>query len=84
MRDSLFRHSAELYGIKWRVQTEEHNIEFVFLTEFVYDWAHYIGYRSTRFPLEMYTMHIKVRIRSYFLYSLSNTHFQLCITCGMC
>ena len=79
MRDSLFRRSAELCGMKWRMQTEEHNIGFVFLTEFVHDWANHTGYLSTRFPLEMYTLHIKIRKRSYFLYSLSNTHFQLCI-----
>jgi hypothetical protein len=75
MRDSLFRRCVELYEMIWRMQTDEHSIGFVFLTEFLYDWANYIGYLYTRFPLENYTLHIKVRICSYYLYSLSNTHF---------
>ena len=75
MRDSLFRCFVELYEMIWRMETDEHSIGFVFLTEFVYDWANYIGYLSTRFSLEKYTLHIKVRICTYFLYTLSNTHF---------
>jgi len=37
MRDSLFRRSVELYEMIWRMQTEKHNIGFVFLNELVYD-----------------------------------------------
>ena len=73
MSDSSFRPFAELYEMIWHMQTEENSIGFVLLKEFIYDWANYIGYLSTRFPLEKYTLPIKVPICSYFLYLLSNT-----------